>query len=146
MVIGRERLYRWLSLGLYRVEGGERDAMLLELALCRARFLELATSDLPDRRMRDELFLLGMFSVFDSLLGMPMEQIVAHIHLPPAVANALVNSEGPYGAYLSLALAVEKGRGALADRLASELGLPLQQLAQHATAARAWTEAALKAA
>lgn len=146
MVIGRDHLYRWLSLGIYRVEAGARDGMLLELALCRARLLELVATDGLDKRARDELFLVGMFSVFDSLLGMPMEQIVAHIHLPSAVANALVNSEGPYGAYLSLALAVEKGRGALATRLAGELGLPLPRLAQHATAARAWTESALKAA
>lgn len=119
--------------------------MLLEIALRRARFLELIAQGENSKQRCDELFLVGMFSVFDSLLGLSMEKVLEKIHLPDAVAEALAHSEGPYATYLTLALAMEKGRSELAGKMAQRLGLSLQDVADDSAAALEWAEAALKA-
>jgi EAL and modified HD-GYP domain-containing signal transduction protein len=144
MVIGREMLYRWLTFGIYRQDAAERDEMLLEIALRRARFLELIAQGERSKQQCDELFLVGMFSVFDSLLGLSMERVLEKIHLPAAVGDVLARSEGPYAGYLTLTLAVEKGRSELVGKMTRQLGLPLQKVADSSAAALAWAEAALK--
>ena len=145
MVLGREVLYRWMAMGLFRANGGKRDALLLEIALRRARFLEVIGSGSLPKLQCDELFLVGMFSVFDSLLGLPLEAVIERIHLPRAVVEVLLSNAGPYGRYLSLALAMEKGHGAQIAKLAETLKLPLATLRAADIEALAWADAALRA-
>lgn len=146
MVLGRGTLYRWLSLAMFRAgSGGGRDEALLELALCRARFLELVAADSRPKRECDELFLVGLLSLLDSLLGLPMAQVVGRLHLPAAVSDVLLHSEGPHGRFLMLALAMEKGAGERTARIAGELGLPSGKIEESAAGARAWADEALRA-
>ncbi len=145
MVLGREMLYRWISVGIYRAGGGKRDEMLLEIALCRARFLELIAQGILPKRQCDELFLVGMFSVFDSLLGMPLENVTEKILLPRNVIEVLLRNEGPYSNYMSLVIATERGWSEQAERLAEKLGITLVQLGECNVAALAWAEEALQA-
>ncbi len=146
LVLGRGNLYRWLSIAMFRAgDGGGRDETLLELALWRARFLEIVAADRP-KQERDELFLVGLLSLVDNLLGQTMAQVVAQMKLPERVAEVLLESAGPYGRFLLLALAVERGRDVQAEKVAGALGLAPDSVEAAARAARHWTEEALAAA
>lgn len=147
LVLGRGTIYRWLSIAMFRAgSGGGRDEALLELALWRARFLELVCSDIASKQERDELFLVGLLSLIDSLLGQPMARVLARMNLPQHVAEVLLSSDGPYGRFLLLALAVERGRDEQALRFAASLDLPPDDVEAAARTARAWAEAALGSA
>lgn len=144
MVVGREVLYRWLTISMFRVGGNtQHDETLLELALARARFLELLGQQKLSRQQAEELFLVGLLSLLDSLLSMPMAKIVEKMKVSPVVADVLLHSEGAYGRYLMLALAVEKGRGEQAARLAELLDLAAKTLDKSALDAMAWAQEAL---
>lgn len=144
MVLGRATLYRWLSVSMFRVgSGGGRDESLLEMALWRARFLELLAAGVRSKAECDEVFLVGLFSLLDSLLGIPMAQVLQRMALPPAVAEVLLDSGGPHGRYLLLAMAVEKGRFEQAMRMAAALSLDAEKLEHACREARAWAESAL---
>jgi EAL and modified HD-GYP domain-containing signal transduction protein len=143
MVLGRQMLYRWLSLGIYRAGSSGRDEALLEIALTRARFLELVALGNRPKQESDELFLVGMLSLLDSLLGMPMAAALGKIHLPQFVVDVLLKSEGPYGRFLMLALAMEKGRSEQAAKLAEDLGIDAEKLEESHAAAFAWAQTAL---
>ena len=145
MVLGRETLYRWLALGVYRAGGNERDEALLEIALFRASFLELLGKESRSKQESDELYLVGMFSLLDSLLGMPMTGVIERMHLPPVVVDVLLRSEGPYGRYLMLAMAMGKNQSDHVARLAEELGIALETVEKHSSTAFAFAEEALKA-
>ena len=41
--------------------------------------------------------------LLDRLLQMPMQDIVADLHLPPHVSDALLHRTGPFGSWLRLA-------------------------------------------
>jgi EAL and modified HD-GYP domain-containing signal transduction protein len=143
MVLGRQQLYRWLAIGMFRAgSASPRDEVLLELALARGRFLELLGQEKFAKADCDELFLLGLLSLLDSLLGLPMAQVVERIHLTPALREVLLENGGPLGRYLLLAIAVEKGHVQNVARLAGQLGHTLGAVEAASIEALAWAEEA----
>ncbi|UCV21927.1 EAL and HDOD domain-containing protein [Ferribacterium limneticum] len=144
MVLGREQLYRWLSIGMFRAGAASpRDEVLLELALARGRFLEVLGQATHNKLECDELFLLGLLSLLDSLLGLPMSAVVAKINLSPVLISALLNSDGPLARYLMLSIAVEKGRVENVARLAEQLGHSLEAIESASVEAIGWAEEAV---
>jgi len=145
MVLGREQLYRWLSMAMFRAGAGSpRDEVLLEIALARGRFLELAGRNRHTKAECDEFFLVGLLSLLDSLLGVPMARIVERLQLSDAIKAVLLHSDGPLGRYLMLAIAVEKGRVENVARLADLLGIPLMDIELASTEALAWADDAVR--
>lgn len=123
ILLGRDALYRWLSLAMFRVDSrGNRDETLMVIALSRASFLERLASN-GNRQVAGELFLVGLLSLIDSLLSMPIEKVLEKMHLPAPVASVLLRNEGPYARYLSLAFAMERCRIDQALNLCSVIGL-----------------------
>lgn len=142
IVLGRSHLYRWLTVSMFRLGSSHaRDEALLEVALQRARFLEVA-ANLPQAQ-RDELFLVGLLSLFDILLGMPMAAILDKMHLSEEVRDVLLRSDGPYGPYLMLALQVEKGQVGRAAEIALGQGIDPDTLGETSNAAFQWAQDAL---
>lgn len=128
LLLGRDRLYRWLALAMFRVDGdGGRDQTLLVLALCRAAFLE-ALGNGRGRQQADELFLVGLLSVIDSLLGLGMQSVLEKMRLPDAVVSVLLKSEGPYAKHLSLAIAMERCRLDQASVLGASIGIDMSEM------------------
>lgn len=143
LVLGRAQLYRWLALAMFRVGGNRgKDESLLELALTRGRFLELVAEETCTPSQCEELFLVGLLSVFDALLGQPMSRILSTMHLPENVRAVLLESEGPYTRLLMLAFSVERGRQEQVGRLSQLLGLSQEQVQRSSEAALAWAEEA----
>jgi c-di-GMP phosphodiesterase len=82
-------------------------AAILEHALVRARLMELLAQDAFMLEDRNHLFMVGLFSLLDRLLEIPLEKIVTQLGLTDDVARALLTTQGPYAPYLELALACE---------------------------------------
>jgi EAL and modified HD-GYP domain-containing signal transduction protein len=144
MVLGRQRLYRWLTVAMFRVgTPRDRDEALLEVAMTRARFMETVADGVLERKECDELFLVGLLSLFDVLLNMPLAKVLELINLADDVNTVLLRSEGPYARYLQLALAVERGRAEQAADLALGLGIDPASLTPTSLMALAWAEEAL---
>jgi c-di-GMP-related signal transduction protein len=57
--------------------------------------------------LKRELYLCGLLSQIDVLLGEPMASVLRAIHLPSRVKQALLSQDGPYWPYLDLAMCVE---------------------------------------
>lgn len=122
MVLGRERCYRWVSLLLFDIQqSGYRERVLIEHALTRAFYLESLAGQGLLQGPKEELFILGLFSMLDLLIGHPLETILQETHLPAPVHRALLGQAGTYRNALLLAQAMEKQQfnavQALAERL-----------------------------
>ena len=142
MVLGRNQLYRGLTVSMFRLGGGankDRDESLLEVALTRARFLETVAKGLPQSK-RDELFLVGLLSLFDVLLGVPMANLVAKMHLSDEIREVLLQSEGPYGPYLMLVLLLERDKVERACEVAASVQIDPDTLGPVASAAFQWAQ------
>jgi EAL and modified HD-GYP domain-containing signal transduction protein len=145
MVLGRNQLYRGLTVSMFRLGGGatkERDESLLEVALTRARFLETC-SQLPQAR-RDELFLVGLLSLFDLLLGVPMDKLVDKMHLSDDIRDVLLGKEGVYSPYLTMVLLLQRDKVEPALAIAGQLGLDIDSLPGVGQAAFQWAQASMQ--
>lgn len=144
LVLGRERLYRWLTVSMFRIgKPRDRDEALLEVAMTRARFLETVAMPSQPKQACDELFLVGLLSLFDILLAIPMPKILARMNLTTPVNDVLLCSSGIYAPYLMLALALEKGRTEKAEELSATLGIDPALLHTTSLAAFSWAQEAL---
>lgn len=141
-LLGRDALYRWLSIALFSLDADGHDQTLLVVALCRAALLEALVRD-GDRRAADERFLVGLLSPLDALLEMPMAEILARIRLPANVADALLDNAGPHARYLQLARLLERCRLDQAVILAGALEIAPATLIDSYRQALAWACAEL---
>lgn len=105
VTLGYQQLYRWLTLLLFADSADKAPSALMTTAIVRGRLTELLGSRLPGAT--DELFVLGMFSLLDVLLNVPMEKLLRELSLPEDVRTALEDRSGPYAIYLNLAEALE---------------------------------------
>jgi EAL and modified HD-GYP domain-containing signal transduction protein len=111
MVMGREHLYRWLTVLLFTTGTcSEGDQALLEKALARGRFMELVGEERLAKPQCDELFLAGLLTHLEPLMKMPLPVIVEKLVLADDIKQLLLRNDGPYGRYLMLALAIERGQ------------------------------------
>lgn len=124
LMLGHDQLYRWLTLLLFNHESSDgRNQALLRNALVRARFTEILGENRLPMELRGGLFITGILSMLDALLNIPMEQAIAPLKLSAATVDALLDGEGVYAPYLSLAIACEKGNQQSIEQLSTRLGM-----------------------
>ena len=105
----------------------------------RGRLAELLGEGFLPKGSAENLFVAGMFSLLDRLLGMPMEEVLESIQLSEAVSQALLTRGGVYGPFLALAEACELNSN-LVGSLASSLHLsPVDVNVAHLSAL-AWAQ------
>lgn len=114
-LLGRRQIQRWLQLLLYTCErpGESFPSPLLELAATRGRLMELLAEAAFPRRQDagEQAFMVGIMSLMDTLLGMPLAQVLDGLEAPPEVRDALVGRSGTFGPLLGLVESLESGGG-----------------------------------
>ncbi|MDR1850020.1 MAG: HDOD domain-containing protein [Zoogloeaceae bacterium] len=108
-LLGRNYLYRWLTFLLLHVaDPGYREWVLTEQALARAALMERLGKIKGDSALSpDSLFLTGLFSLLDQIMGYSLEELIAKIQIQDEIRVALVRREGILAQYLALAEACE---------------------------------------
>lgn len=107
MMLGYGRLKRWLALLMTSAIDDPDLKPMMFLAVRRGLFMEELARNHGDETTRNEVFLCGVFSLLDRMLGQTFGQLLGSLPVPERVAQALVQGEGPYRPYLELAIAVE---------------------------------------
>lgn len=138
MVLGRAELYRWLSVLLTASGSGRKASRALqEVAMARARLLELLAADRDDTPP-PALFTVGLLSMLDALLQVPLAEALAPLQIADAARQAIVDHAGPWWPLLQLAIAVERHELAVAEPLAAAHG-GLEAVLAKAEQAWAWS-------
>ena len=122
----------WAMTGLNRAPGE-----VATLAMMRARACELLGDKLDGDGER--LFLLGLCSMLDTMLGVPLETALEALPLAPEIQAALHGVPGKERSILDAVIAYERGEWEGAERLAVGLGLPAESLPDTYRQALRWT-------
>lgn len=138
-MLGYSPLYRWLALLLATATTTGYSPVLMQTAVIRGRFSELLGSTFLPRNEAENLFVAGMFSLLDKLLGVPMEDVLEKIQLSESVTQALLSREGIYGPFLALAEACELNSPGV-DSMAMSLCISAKQVNQAQMSALAWAQ------
>jgi EAL and modified HD-GYP domain-containing signal transduction protein len=104
-LLGLDRIRPWVAMTLL-ASIDDKPTELTITALARARFCELAAKE-RGYANADESFTIGLFSVLDALLDVPIVEAVASLPLDLRTRDAIVLHAGPLGALLDCLFALE---------------------------------------
>jgi len=107
MILGYQRLKRWLALLVTSAIDDPDLKPLMQLAVRRGLLMEEIARPSGDDSLRNELFICGVFSLLDRMLGQPFDRLLKTIPVPASVQQALVEESGPCAPFLAVAKAVE---------------------------------------
>jgi EAL and modified HD-GYP domain-containing signal transduction protein len=109
-MVGRETLHRWLAVILVASLGQKGDVTheIALTAITRARMCELLAAGSTDQRSAGSAFIVGLLSLLDVLLEVPMDKILSRLELSDDVRGALLGRGGPFGERLQLVEAYER--------------------------------------
>ncbi len=124
VLLGPAVLRKWVSLLAIASMGDDRPEEIVVSALVRARFCELLGERGKLTHPASDLFLMGMLSFMDVVLGRPMSEIVTDLPLSAPVAEALLGGPLGLGRILRLVTAYEKADWSKVAQLRE--GTPLQ--------------------
>jgi len=106
-LLGRNELYRWLSILLLKSPGNRKIGLALhEVALWRAELLELLAVQ-RNEATPGQLFTLGLASMLGPLLRISLQEVVSTLNLNAQGQQALLEDTGPWAAYLQISRALE---------------------------------------
>jgi EAL and modified HD-GYP domain-containing signal transduction protein len=109
MMLGYQKLKRWLALLLAT---SSKDANMRPVMLAsfrRGLMLEQLLGEDQSDEMRDEVFILGVFSLLDKLMKKPFAELFDTLAVPERVHDTLVSGTGTYAPYLRIVEAIEQG-------------------------------------
>ncbi len=127
--LGEDQIRKWATIMTLGHLAGDRPEELLRLALIRARFAELVAERSKLANRAGDLFLLGMFSLLDAMLGRPIREMAAELPIAKDLRKALCGELNPLRAVLELILTYEQGDWAGVQMLASQANIAEKELA-----------------
>lgn len=139
-ILGRKQLYRWLTLLMVTAGENATPPALMKTSITRGRLTELLGEGYFDKHDRDNLFIVGVFSLLDAILKMPMDQVLEKIQLQESVSEALLTRGGVYGPFLQLTEACEDADSKRILELAELLQYDADKVNECHIAALAWAE------
>jgi c-di-GMP-related signal transduction protein len=140
ILMGLKKLFRWAALLLTASRNGGTPSPVGQTAVVRARLMELLALESQPQDDADQAFVVGVFSLLDVMLSMPLESALNLLNLPESVRVALLAREGYLGALLNLAEACESGDDEVFNRSAGLLQLSSQQINLAHLQALAWAD------
>jgi EAL and modified HD-GYP domain-containing signal transduction protein len=121
-LLGRNELYRWVSVLLVRQAPARPASPALQaMALARARWFELL-GEAQGEPQPGALFTMGLASMLPLLLQTSLPDALAALQLHPNAADALLERRGPWVPYLSLAEVLDESDLVEAAPLAEAFG------------------------
>jgi EAL and modified HD-GYP domain-containing signal transduction protein len=139
-ILGRKQLYRWLTLLMVTAGENSTPPALMKTSITRGRLTELLGESYFEKHDRDNLFIVGVFSLLDAILKMPMETVLEKIQLPETVSEALLTRSGIYGPFLQLTEACEDSDNKRILEIAELLQFDATKVNECHIAALAWVE------
>ena len=110
VLLGTSGVRRWVTLISLQTFSEDKPPELFTLSLLRAKFCELIAQDLKRSGVTpDTGFLLGIFSLLDVLLNLPMDEVLKEVALADDLNAALLGEDNDLRHLLDLVIAYEQG-------------------------------------
>jgi len=147
-LLGEHEAVKWIRMATTLVMGHDKCSDLVLSSLVRARFCELIGPKV--KHGNGDLFLLGMLSLMDAILSVPMGIVVEGLSVEPEIKAQLLRGKTgkktPLSAIYELMLVRELGDWSAVIHLAKELNLSLSFVAEKSNEAMRWAHEITSAA
>lgn len=130
VLLGFNELRKWIFLLSLR-EVRKNDSayqVLIKMSLTRAKFCEEIAIYKGMRNESSTYFLVGLFSLMDSLMQRPMESIMEQLPLEDELKQAIMGSSTSYSEILQLSIHMERANWSNIDDHVEGLGIKKKQV------------------
>ena len=142
-MLGLSELRKWVYLLAMREINtrNESDVFneLMRTSLFRAKVCE-KVARLNYRSNFSEYFLIGLFSLIDSLLRRPMPMILQQLPFSEEIAATIGGEQTEMTPYLQFSIALSKAEWGKVEELAEKMGLSKEAIIQIQVEADEWVE------
>ncbi len=143
-LLGEQESVRWIRMATTLVMGQDKSSDLVLSALVRARFCELIAPRIDPAR--PDLFLMGMLSLMDAILSVPIGMVIEKLSLDPEISAQLLcaktGKQTPLSPVYDLMVAREMGDWERVTQLGKKLKLSLSFVAETSNEAMRWAHQA----
>ncbi|NJB68253.1 EAL and modified HD-GYP domain-containing signal transduction protein [Desulfobaculum xiamenense] len=141
-LLGQRQLAQWLRVAIMSdLSPSRKAAEVAFLSVHRGRFLEMLEGVAKSYGVSpDSMFLLGLFSLLDALLGQPMDVVLKNVPLDDEVYAALVGQDNRLKHLLDLSRAYEHGHWDYVREAVHSVGLTQEHADRCFVQAMAWTQ------
>jgi EAL and modified HD-GYP domain-containing signal transduction protein len=138
-ILGIVELKKWITIiSMSRLKDTKPDE-LISMALIRARFLELAAFTAGLKKEAENLFMIGLMSLMDAIMDMPLTEIINETRVSDEIADTLLTRSGKRGAMLSMIIAYESCRWDTTQTIARGFGFTMDNVFNLYLEAIEWT-------
>lgn len=128
MVLGYSVLKAWLLEQLPHAASDLNLQPVRTTLVTRAHLLEHLLDAGEEDNLRREVYLCGLLSQIDVLLGEPLATALERLPLPERIQAALLQNDGPYAPYLAIATALESPNTRATHTLCNEHQIDMEEV------------------
>jgi c-di-GMP-related signal transduction protein len=140
-LLGEREIRKWIAVVSVGVLADGKPGELMTVPLVRGRLCELLAPLAGMPSHSDDLFLLGLLSVMDAILGLPLDAILAELPVRREIREALLARTGLYRNLLDIAIAHETADWEQISKLAEALGIKKEQVPALYLSSLEWSSA-----
>lgn len=144
VVLGEKELKKWVSFLAINGIVEDKPNEVVRLSLFRAKFSEHLAQQTSLKKKVNEVFMMGLFSMLDVMMGRPLEELLQDLHLSDDVVDALLKGEGPYREIFDLVIAYERCQWERVDELMNKMEIEENSVIDAYLKANGWSNELLE--
>lgn len=126
--MGRHEIERWISVVMLQNMAEDKPDEVFRLSLLRSKFGEYIAQHSSFRQRKDEVSMMGLFSMLDVILNSTMEEALQGLAISEDIIAALVNGTGVFEPLCMLVQSYESGNWSEVDQYAQAIQLDSESL------------------
>lgn len=116
-MLGQRELKKWINTAVAGELYADKPNEITRLSLIRAKFAENLAPTFELAPQASELFLMGLFSVLDVILEMPMAESLEVVKVSKDIKDALIRNKGKFAELQEFSMQYEDGNWQEVSRL-----------------------------
>ena len=106
-ILGQRELKKWINTVITKELCADRPNEVSRTSMLRAKFMECLAPVFGLGMKSSEVFLMGLFSILDIILNMPMEEALKKVTVSKEIEDALVRRKGDLAGIYSFVVSYE---------------------------------------
>jgi EAL and modified HD-GYP domain-containing signal transduction protein len=117
VMLGQDEVRKWITAAAANQLGTDKPNEITKLSMIRAKFAEALAVKFGLYADAGSLFLMGVFSVLDAMLEMPMEDALKLVLVSDDIRDALVSHTGKFSDVYNFIVNYESANWAVVSRI-----------------------------